>query len=43
MTKSNELISMAESLPIDVKTQLIDRLHKSITHFSTIFPRLEWN
>ncbi len=30
MTKANELISMAESLPIDIKTQLIDRLLNSL-------------
>ena len=30
MTKANEIISMAESLPIDIKTQLIDRLLNSL-------------
>ena len=30
MTKAKELISMAESLPIDIKTQLIDRLLNSL-------------
>ena len=28
--KTNELISMAESLPLDLKTQLIDRLLNSL-------------
>ena len=30
MTKANKIISMAESLPIDIKTQLIDRLLNSL-------------
>ena len=30
MLKANEIISMAESLPIDIKTQLIDRLLNSL-------------
>ena len=30
MMKANELISMAESLPLDLKTELIDRLLKSL-------------
>jgi len=30
MKKANEIISMAESLPIDIKTQLIDRLLNSL-------------
>jgi len=28
--KTNDLMTMAESLPLDLKTQLIDRLLKSI-------------
>ncbi len=31
MIEMNELIEMAESLPIDLKMQLIDRLLKSLT------------
>ena len=31
MTETNDLIEMAESLPIDLKMQLIDRLLKSLT------------
>ena len=30
MVDTNELISMAESLPIEIKTQLIDRLLNSL-------------
>lgn len=30
MVDTNELISMAESLPIDIKTQLIDKLLNSL-------------
>ena len=30
MTKANKIISMAESLPIDIKTQLIDKLLNSL-------------
>lgn len=29
--KADDLISMAESLPLDLKTQLIDRLLKSLS------------
>lgn len=31
MMKADDLISMAESLPLDLKTQLIDRLLKSLS------------
>lgn len=30
MTKANELISMAESLPVDIKIKLIDKLLNSL-------------
>ncbi len=30
MTKANELISMVESLPVDIKTKLIDKLLNSL-------------
>ena len=30
MMKTNDFMTMAESLPLDLKTQLIDRLLKSI-------------
>ncbi len=31
MMKTKDLMSMAESLPLDLKTQLIDRLLKSLS------------